>query len=71
MESLVLIFDNGAVVVAALISMLVALSNLLTVFIDETKVNKYLKPVIDVLNFLSLNVFKNKNATAVEAEKLR
>jgi hypothetical protein len=59
------LFDNGAMVVTALLSMVVALANLLTVFVDEGKVSKYVKPVITVLNFLALNVFKNKNATDV------
>jgi hypothetical protein len=62
------LFDNGSVIVASLIAMVVAVANFVTIFVDESKVNKYVKPVLTVLNFLALNVFKNKNATAVKAE---
>ena len=59
---------DGTVIVAALISMVIAVANILTVFIDESKVNSFVKPVLDVLNFLALNIFNNKNATDTEDE---
>ncbi len=36
-------------------------ANILTMFIDDTKVSKFTKPLVGVLNLLALNVFKNRN----------
>lgn len=63
METLQMLFDNGAVIVAALVAIISSVSSIITLWIDESKVSKYTKPVLKVLNLLALNVFKNKNAT--------
>ena len=63
MENLQSIFDNGYVVVVALASIVSSVATIATMFIDESKVNTYVKPVMSLLNWLAGNVFKNKNAT--------
>jgi hypothetical protein len=55
--------ENGYGIAMALVAIISSIASLITMFIDESKVNKYIKPVIAVLNFAALNIFKNKNAT--------
>lgn len=51
---------------ALAVPVVIAVANLITAFIDESKVNKYVKPFVSFLNFLAVNVGKNKNATDVD-----
>lgn len=65
MESIITFFtENGYALVIALVSIVSSVATLITMFVDESKVNKYIKPVLGVLNWLAGNVFKNKNATS-------
>lgn len=60
-------FNEYADVFIAVVALLSsgALANLITMFIDESKVNKYFKPVVKVLNIIAGNIGKNRNATDV------
>lgn len=55
--------EHGYAITIALISIISSIANIVTMFVDETKVNKWIKPIIKILNFLALNIFKNKNKT--------
>ena len=63
METITLLFDNAAVIAVALISILSSIATIVTLWIDESKVNKYLKPAVAVLNIVAGNKAKNTNAT--------
>jgi hypothetical protein len=60
------LLDNANVIIIATISIISSIATILTMFIDESKVNKYVKPIVKGLNFLAGNVFKNKNATDIK-----
>lgn len=55
--------DQPAALVSKLAILVSTLSSLLTMFIDERKVNKYFKPIMAILNSVALNRLFNKNAT--------
>ena len=57
------IWANLPELAAATIGVVMAVSNLLTMFIDESKVKGILKPIVAILNLFAGNVLKNKNAT--------
>lgn len=57
------IWTNLPELAAATIGVVMAVSNLLTMFIDESKVKGILKPIVAILNLFAGNVLKNKNAT--------
>jgi hypothetical protein len=63
MELLQELLLNLGAIIAAIAALIVAISNLLTMFIDERKVTKFFKPVVKGLNWLALNIGKNKNET--------
>ena len=66
MDILQQLFDNAPVIAAALVSMVMALATIITIFIDESKVNKFVKPIVSVLNLIAGNIGKNKNKTDAE-----
>jgi hypothetical protein len=60
------LFDNAAVIAVSLISILSSAATIATLFIDESKVNAFLKPIVNVLNIIAGNKLKNTNTTEVE-----
>lgn len=50
-------------------AVIVAVANLITMLVPSVKENKFYNFVMKVLNFLALNVLKNKNADEVNVKK--
>ena len=61
MEFLQIAFDNSAVILIAIASLVSSAATIITVFVPDSKVGGFLKPIVSLLNKLAGNVLKNKN----------